>query len=289
MKKSLLAFVMFFMMVTTVWAQSNVYIDQQDSGSGLVLDIYIDGAGSVVGEASGGSNDEEFQIGGNANNIDIDLIGINNKIYGEWLNTSGNSGTADLTINNNGASNVTKLNVGEGTATVDVVLNQDVDGDSNQMNYFIGKSTFACVAGDTGAGGNAASGDYSICSAGSAVTAAVDDLNIDVNIDTDSNLLDIHDISTYASGTTVDIDIAGGNSNNVDIYRIGSGAHNTTINVNGASNTIQALQNGSAATTLTLDVDASSTDINTFQGNVASTINMDINGASANIDVVIQP
>ena len=43
MKKSILAFVMFFMMITTVWAQRNVYIDQQDSGSGLDIDIYIDG------------------------------------------------------------------------------------------------------------------------------------------------------------------------------------------------------------------------------------------------------
>ena len=84
MKKALIAFVMFFVMITTAWAQSNVYIDQQDSGSGLDIDIYIDGAGSVVGEASGGSNDEEFQIGGNGNNIDIDLIGANNKVYVEY-------------------------------------------------------------------------------------------------------------------------------------------------------------------------------------------------------------
>ena len=48
MKKSIMAFVMFFMMITTtsVWAQSNVYIDQQDSGTGLDIDIFIDGAGS---------------------------------------------------------------------------------------------------------------------------------------------------------------------------------------------------------------------------------------------------
>ena len=277
---------MFFMMTTVGWSQSNVYIDQQDSGTGLDIDIYIDGAGSVVGEASGGSNDEEFQVGGNGNNIDIDLIGANIKVYGEWLNTSGNGSTADLTINNNGASNVTNVNVGEGTATVDVVLNQDIDAASNTVKYFIGKTLFSCTAGTAAQSG---SGADTVCASGSAVTAAVDDLSIDVNIDTDSNTLDIHNIGTYASTTTTDIDIAGGTGNNIDTYTIGAGAHNTTININGASNVVQAAQVGSAATTFTLDLDASSANINSFQGDTASTVNLDVNGASADVDIVINP
>ena len=286
MKKLMLAFVMFFMMTTIGWSQSNVYIDQQDSGTGLDIDIFIDGAGSVVGEASGGSNDEEFQVGGNGNNIDIDLIGANIKVYGEWLNTSGNGSTADLTINNNGASNVTNVNVGEGTATVDVVLNQDIDAASNTVKYFIGKTLFSCTAGTAAQSG---SGADTVCASGSAVTAAVDDLSIDVNIDTDSNTLDIHNIGTYASTTTTDIDIAGGTGNNIDTYTIGAGAHNTTININGASNVVQAAQVGSAATTFTLDLDASSANINSFQGDTASTVNLDVNGASADVDIVIEP
>ena len=286
MKKLMLAFVMFFMMITVGWSQSNVYIDQQDSGTGLDIDIWIDGAGSVVGEASGGSNDEEFQVGGNGNNIDIDLIGANIKVYGEWLNTSGNGSTADLTINNNGASNVTNVNVGEGTATVDVVLNQDIDAASNTVKYFIGKTLFSCTAGTAAQSG---SGADTVCASGSAVTAAVDDLSIDVNIDTDSNTLDIHNIGTYASTTTTDIDIAGGTGNNIDTYTIGAGAHNTTININGASNVVQAAQVGSAATTFTLDLDASSANINSFQGDTASTVNLDVNGASADVDIVINP
>jgi len=286
MKKLMLAFVMFFMMTTIGWSQSNVYIDQQDSGTGLTIDIYIDGAGSVVGEASGGSNDEEFQVGGNGNNIDIDLVGANIKVYGEWLNTSGNGSTADLTINNAGASNVTNVNVGEGTATVDVVLNQDVDGASNTIKYFIGKTLFSCTAGTDASSGTGAA---TVCASGSAVTAAVDDLSIDVNIDTDSNFLDIHNIGTYASTTTADIDIAGGTANDVDSYTIGSGAHNATININGASNVVNTAQVGSAATTFTLDLDASSANINSYQGDVASTVNLDVNGASADVDIVVNP
>ena len=214
------------------------------------------------------------------------MIGANIKVYGEWLNTSGNGSTADLTINNNGASNVTNVNVGEGTATVDVVLNQDIDAASNTVKYFIGKTLFSCTAGTAAQSG---SGADTVCASGSAVTAAVDDLSIDVNIDTDSNTLDIHNIGTYASTTTTDIDIAGGTGNNIDTYTIGAGAHNTTININGASNVVQAAQVGSAATTFTLDLDASSANINSFQGDVASTVNLDINGASADIDVVIEP
>ena len=286
MKKLMLAFVMFFMMTTIGWSQSNVYIDQQDSGTGLTIDIYIDGAGSVVGEASGGSNDEEFQVGGNGNNIDIDLVGANIKVYGEWLNTSGNGSTADLTINNAGASNVTNVNVGEGTATTDVVLNQDVDAASNTIKYFIGKTLFSCTAGTDASSGTGAA---TVCASGSAVTAAVDDLSIDVNIDTDSNFLDIHNIGTYASTTTTDIDIAGGTANDVDSYTIGSGAHNATININGASNVVNTAQVGSAATTFTLDLDASSANINSYQGDVASTVNLDVNGASADVDIVVNP
>ena len=293
MKKSILAFVMFFMMITTVWAQSNVYVIQSDSGTGLDVDIYIDGAGSVVGEASGGSNDEQFLIGGNGNNIDIDLIGANNKVYGEWLNTSGNGSTADLTINNNGATNVTTLNVGTGTATTDVTLNQDVDGGSNTLAYNIGRSLLSCTAGTAQVGevgdvGYAAA-TVSSCSAASQSTATVDELAIDVNIDTDSNLLDITNIGTYISGTIIDIDIAGGNTNDVDLVTVGAGAHNTTVNINGASNVVHGVQTGSADTTLTLDVDANSTNINTYQGDVASTIDLTITGASADVDVVIQP
>ena len=286
MKKLMLAFVMFFMMTTIGWSQSNVYIDQQDSGTGLTIDIWIDGAGSVVGEASGGSNDEEFQVGGNGNNIDIDLVGANIKVYGEWLNTSGNGSTADLTINNQGATNVTNVNVGEGTATTDVVLNQDVDAASNTIKYFIGKSTYSCTAGLAAHSGTGAA---TACASGSAVTAAVDDLGIDVNIDTDSNELDIHNIGTYASTTSMDVDIAGGTGNNIDTYTIGAGVHNATININGASNVINTAQVGSAATTFTLDLDASSANINSYQGDVASTVNLDVNGASADVDIVINP
>lgn len=278
---------MFFMMTTIGWSQSNVYIDQQDSGTGLTIDIYIDGSGSVVGSASGStSTDEEFQVGGNGNNIDIDLIGADNKVYGEWLNTSGNGSTADFTLNNTGATNVTNVNVGEGTATTDVVLNQDVDAASNTIKYFIGKTLFACTAGTTAQSGTGAD---TVCASGTAATAAVDDLSIDVNIDTDSNFLDIHNIGTYASTTTTDIDIAGGTGNNIDSYTIGSGAHNTTINVNGASNVVNTAQIGSAATTFTLDLDASSANINSYQGDVASTVNLDVDGASADVDIVIQP
>ena len=88
MKKAMLAFVMFFMMISVgVANDSNVYITQSDSSTGLVIDIHIDGTGSEVG-VSGSSNEGDFEVSGASNNIDIDLIGgTGNKVYGELKNT----------------------------------------------------------------------------------------------------------------------------------------------------------------------------------------------------------
>ena len=52
---------------------------------------------------------------------------------------------------------------------------------------------------------------------------------------------------------------------------------------------VQAAQVGRASTTFTLDLDASSANINSFQGDTASTVNLDVNGASADVDIVINP
>jgi len=108
-----MAFVMFFMMITTVSfaVDSNVYITQSDSATGLVIDIHIDGGGVEVG-TSGSSNYGDFSIGGAANNIDIDLIGASNKVYGEFTNTSENTTGDDLDIQVTGASNITNVLVG---------------------------------------------------------------------------------------------------------------------------------------------------------------------------------
>ena len=64
MKKFILAFVMSFMMCASAFG-NEVYINQ--SGSGLDLDITIDGAGSKVG-----ASDDVTQIIGD--NLDIDIL-----------------------------------------------------------------------------------------------------------------------------------------------------------------------------------------------------------------------
>jgi len=298
MKKAILAFVMFFMMIATIGyaAESNVYLKQVGTHTGLHVDIWIDGATSSVGSASGATGtDEEFLIGGGVNNdIDIDIAGGTNFVYGEWINISENSTTADLTINNTGAGIETNIDVGEAATVTNVTLNQLVNGADNDIKYRIGNSIITCVAGDTGSTIPGASGavanDVSTCSAVSATSGvAVDSLNIDVDIVTATNTLDITNIGTYASGTTIDVDIAGGTANDVDLYADGAGAHNTTVNVNGASNVVLGIQKGAGASTLVVDLDASSAKINTYQevtGSNSSTVNLDINSA-ADIDVVI--
>jgi len=298
MKKAILAFVMFFMMVGTIGyaADSNVYLEQSGSDVGLIVDIYIDGAGSSVGSASGASStDEEFVVGGGTNNnIDIDIIGGTNYVYGEWINDSTNSAVEDLTINNSGAGIQTRVDVGEDATVTNVRLNQLSSAASNVFTYRIGNSLIACTAGDTGSTIPGAVGadasDVSSCSAVSATSGvAVSGLSVDVDVTSASNLLNITNVTTATNDTLIDVDIATGTANDVDLYAGGTGVHNTSVNIAGASNEILGIQKGAGTTTLTLDVDASSSKINTYQDLTSlnsSTINLDINSA-ADIDIVI--
>ena len=282
---------MFFMMLTTVGyaADSNVYVTQSDADAGLVVDIYIDGDGAKVGEAAGGSNDGVFEIGGVYNNVNIDLIGATNTVWGDFKNASGNSTGADLTIYHQGTNNETTLSVGSNTETVDVRIDENIVGSSSDTFYNIGESTVTCVAGDAGTGGDAASGDYTICTGGqTAAYAAVDDLNITVDFNTtDGTNLNITDISTASAGSVINV-TAAGTGDNIDVVRKGSGLHNTTITAAGGTNVIQVVQDSSAATTATIDTSGGGSNINTFQSQQGNVV-LDINGASANVDIVVVP
>ena len=121
MKKLMLAFVMFFMMTTIGWSQSNVYITQPDADAGLDIDIWIDGAASSVGEATG-VGDEAFYIKGADNQINIDLVGTNSTVTGDWNNVSQNSATVDLTVGTGAYTLDLSQNVSSSAVTYKVVL-----------------------------------------------------------------------------------------------------------------------------------------------------------------------
>ena len=261
---------------------SNVYITQSDSATGLVIDIHIDGTGSEVG-VTGSSNEGDFEVGGVSNNIDIDLIGgTGNKVYGELKNASENTTGDDLDIQVDGASNVTTVLVGSNTATADVKIDQDVDGDSNIVKYEIGNSLAAF--GGTGAGA-----DTTITYGSTTTNAAVQDLNVIVNLGSDSANIRYTDIGTAAADTTTSVTVLGSsNTQDIDIFKQGAGAHNTTLRLGGATNTVLIGQEGSGATTTDIDSDGGTSNINAYIG-TAGTIDLEINGAGANIDVTVLP
>ena len=219
----------------------------------------------------------------------LDLIGATNTVWGDFKNASGNSTAADLTIYHQGTNNETTLSVGSNTETVDVRIDENIVGSSSDTFYNIGESTVTCVAGDTGAGGNASSGDYTICTGGqTAAYAAVDDVNITVDFNTtDGTNLNITDISTAAAASIITV-TAAGTGDNIDVVRKGTGLHNTTITAAGGTNVIQVVQDSSAATTATIDTSGGGSNINTFQSQQGNVV-LDINGASADVDIVVIP
>ena len=283
MKKAMLAFVMFFMMISVgVANDSNVYITQSDTSTGLVIDIHIDGTGSEVG-VSGSSNEGDFEVGGVSNNIDIDLVGgTGNKVYGELKNTSENTTGDDLDIQVDGASNVTTVLVGSNTATADVKIDQDVTGDSNVVKYEIGNS-FAAF-------GQNAAGQATTITYGSTVTnATVQDLQVTVNLGSDGANVRLTDIGTAAADTTTSITVLGTSDvQDIDIFKQGAGAHNTTLRLGGADNTVLIGQEGSGATTTNIDSDGGDSNINAYIG-TAGTIDLEINGNGADVDVTVLP
>jgi len=283
MKKSIMAFVMFFMMITTVSfaVDSNVYITQSDSATGLVIDIHIDGGGVEVG-TTGSSNYGDFSIGGAANNIDIDLIGASNKVYGEFTNASENTSGDDLDIQVTGASNITNVLVGVTTATEDVKINQDITGSSNEITYQIGNS-YATV------GGNTVGAATTIAYGSSVTNAAVQDKLYTINLLSDSANIYLTDITTSTSEAATTVNVLGSsNTQDIDIYHGGDGIHLTTLRLGGASNVVLVAQEGSGTTDVDIDSDGGGANINTYMG-TPGTIDLELSGAGVDVDITILP
>ena len=187
-----------------------------------------------------------------------------------------------LDIQVDGASNITTVLVGSNTATADVKIDQDVTGDSNVVKYEIGNS-FASFGG-TGAGA------ATTITYGSTVTnATVQDLQVTVNLGSDSANVRLTDIGTAAADTTTSVTVLGSsNTQDIDIFKQGAGAHNTTLRLGGATNTVLIGQEGSGATTTDIDSDGGTSNINAYIG-TAGTIDLEINGAGADVDVTVLP
>ena len=234
MKNFILVFVM-FIMTGVVYAESLVYINQ--SGSGLDLDITLDGNGSSVGTSS-----DITQIFGNNLDIVIDLDATSTV-------------TGDVYITGDGAS-VDELNLTSQGVGVAYTLAIGADGDLSVQTSVI----------ESRVGNSSAAGGTSLYTVGTA-TGAGDYTDIDVVLTgagIDINVLE----NSTASGTNkkvTNINMAVSSADvDIDIDHTGSGNHDTLLDINGsfAASDITVNQSGNTDSTVSMTFDgATSSDI----------------------------
>ena len=256
MKKFILAFIM-VIMASVAYAANEVYINQ--SGSGLDLDITLDGDGSFVGQS-----DDVTYIKGADLDIVIDVDGTS-EIRGDIFITgdsnrgtgnAGDTGGAEVALTSQGAGVDYTLKIG---ATNDLSVNSSVvetrtnsgSSDGGTSSYTIGYTASGTLT--------SGAGDYTDIDAtlmGSAI-----DINVLEN-STDNSTSDKKITQIFMDTNSVDVDI--------DIDHTGVGNHDTILDINGSF---------------------ASSDVTVNQsGNTDSTVNMIFDGASSSdIDVAITP
>jgi len=231
MKIFILVIIM-FIMTSVVNAQNAVYINQ--SGSGLDLDITLDGDGSSVGTSS-----DITALTGNNLDIDLDFIGASNTLVGDYIAAGdGDAATDELKLAITGASNTLTMNVGAGNSLTSPSIIETRTGGSGTSDYIVGSAS--------------SSGHYA---------------DIDIVLTGNTIDLDVTENST-ASGsnakiTNINMDTS---SNDVDLIvsHSGSGNHDTILDINGsfAGSDITVGQSGNTDSTVSMTFDgATSSDV----------------------------
>ena len=264
MKNFILVFVM-FIMTGVVYGQSSVYINQ--SGSGLDLDITLDGDGSSVG-----ASNDITQIIGEDLDIVIDLDAsstVTGDVYitGDGasvdelnLTSQGNGVAYTLAIGANGDLSVgtsvieTRTNANSGSTTggtsiytIGAISNS---GDYTDIDVVLKGSQIDINLLDNSTGGTSSNKSTT------AVTMGTDSADVDTDID-----------KTGAGNSDITLNIVGSAAgSDYTVYQSGAGAHATTLQINGTSagSNFNVQQSGGNATTVS----------GTFAG--ASSSNVDI-------------
>jgi len=250
MKNFILVFVM-FIMTGVSYAGNEVYINQ--SGSGLDLDITLDGDGSFVG-----ASDDVTYIKGADLDIIIDVDGtseIRGDIYITGDSNRG-SGGEEIGLTSQGAGVDYTLKIG---ATGDLSVNSSIiETRTNSGSSDGGTSTY--TIGYTAAGVlTTGAGDYT-------------DINVTLlGNDIDLNILENStDNSTSDKKTTTIVMDTNSATADFDIDHTGAGNHDTILDINGSF--------------------ASSSFTSNQSGAEDSIVNMIFDGASSSdIDVIITP
>lgn len=237
MKKFILAFVMSFMMCASAFAGNEVYINQ--SGSGLDLDITIDGDGSKVG-----ASDDVTQIIGDNLDIDIDLLGATNTIVGDIHATGdGNASTDEVKISQTGTGIAYTIGLG---------VSGDLSVSSSIIETRTGSSSSAGGTSQYTVGSVTGGGDYSDIDV--VVTGAGIDVNVLENSTASGSNTKRTDVNMAVSSADVDI----------DIDHTGSGNHDTILDINGsfAGSDVTVNQSGNTDSTVNMTLNgATSSDI----------------------------
>ena len=237
MKNFILVFVM-FIMTSVVYAESSVYINQ--SGSGLDLDITLDGNGSSVGTSS-----DVTQIIGDNLDIVIDLDATST-VVGDVYITGDGASVDELNLTSQGNGVAYTLAIG---ANGDLSVGTSVIETRTNANSTNGGTSVYTVGAISG------SGDYTD------IDVVLKGGNIDINLlDNSTGGVSANKSTTIVTMNTDSADV------DIDIDKTGSGNHDTKLIINGsaAGSDFTVNQSGGNATI----VDA------TFAG--ASSSNVDI-------------
>jgi hypothetical protein len=180
------------------------------------------------------------------NSVYMDQIGDGTTINITQTGNSNSIGSANAKATFNGNNNTVTIDqIGNGNITNTVIngtgvtVAKTITGNSNTTEL------------NCGANGGSCSGSTitnTITGNGNSLTQNHDGLtNSTVTINSDNNTVNVTNTSTAIAGSKTNIDISGGNGNQVDITQsgaAGTAGHDTDLTIIGATNTVDIRQGG---------------------------------------------
>jgi len=199
---------------------ADVYIEQV--GSSSTIDITQTGDGNRVGSSS-----DSASIYGTGSDVDIIQNGSNNELD---LETTTGAGSTTVNIKQDGDNNVGDINIGSASSTT---FDAQITGSSNE--------TTLCGTVTTAA----ASGTSAVCN----TSVSVNDFEVDLDVDGDSNKVAISRSGVAGASGTADV--------TVNIGGAGVASSNNIVNIDQSSTTESGIVN--------LTIDGSSNAVNITQ------------------------
>jgi len=208
---------------------------------GDTLTLYIDqyGYGNKIGKTNFSSGSVAMPITGTTLNIDIDQIGNENVLFGEY-----DADTSTIVLGFTGDSNIWDWNVGYIGSSNDSDINSDITGSSNQMDF------------DQGYNQSAERLDFDL--------AVIGDSNIfDVDIDVDDA---VWNFDITGDSNNINTNMADGAEHEINLTHVGDSADIDINMISGTCPTGITTCNG----IITLDIDSENATIQINQKDSSS-------------------